>query len=233
MEFRKKSKYMRTNCSLFIETSTERSFIGYTREGAPAYQKEFSLGLNNSKYLASSVHEGLEALQISSSELQYIAVGIGPGSYTGIRVGAMMAKALAFASKVPLIGISTLECFRPQNEGPFATVIDAKIGGFYVITGLYQKQTCIFTSAPKIVTLEEMGNLLENVERIISPNLLPLQNKLQPHFSHLTWEECSPSLLQMMETSQRQWQSGNISLDGSLNLLYLRKTQAEIEKQKS
>ncbi len=69
--------------------------------------------------------------------LARIAVTVGPGAFTGVRVGLAFAKGLALALKIPLLGFTTLECLAAQaravKEGAttYASVIDARRGEFY------------------------------------------------------------------------------------------------------
>jgi len=59
--------------------------------------------------LAPAVRELLDRLDWKSRDIQCVAVGIGPGSFTGLRVGVMTAKMFAYATGAKLIGIDTLE----------------------------------------------------------------------------------------------------------------------------
>lgn len=69
--------------------------------------------------------------------LARIAVTVGPGAFTGVRVGLAFAKGLALALKIPLLGFTTLECLAAQARGAkegavtYASVIDARRGEFY------------------------------------------------------------------------------------------------------
>lgn len=59
--------------------------------------------------LAPAVREGLRTCRLEVTDLDAIAVGVGPGSYTGIRIGIALGKGLAMGAQAPLVGISTLE----------------------------------------------------------------------------------------------------------------------------
>ena len=59
--------------------------------------------------LAPTVHDMLQKTGIAPGDLKALAVAIGPGSYTGLRVGLGFAKGLALAQNLPIIGINTLE----------------------------------------------------------------------------------------------------------------------------
>ena len=66
-----------------------------------------------------------------------IAVSVGPGAFTGVRVGLAFAKGLALALKIPLLGFTTLACLAAQargargGAGAYASVIDARRGEYY------------------------------------------------------------------------------------------------------
>lgn len=216
---------------LLIETSTERAIVGIAQDQTILYQQELPLGLNNSKYLAPAIEEGLKCLGINLKDAGAIAVGVGPGSYTGIRVGAILAKALAFTAEIPLVGLCTLQCFSPPSDGPFTVLIDAKISGVYHISGVKERGAVIFTSEPQVIPLPQLDSLLSQHSLIITPQAKVLQPKLEALTPQALWLQLPPNLLQMASLAQDKLARGLTAEDGSLELLYLRKTQAEIEKQ--
>lgn len=59
--------------------------------------------------LAPAVAQIWQQAQITAADLEAIAVAIGPGSYTGLRVGLALAKGLALGHKLPLVGVPTLD----------------------------------------------------------------------------------------------------------------------------
>ena len=85
--------------------------------------------LTHSKRLLSSVNQLMEEAQLDWSNIDAIAISLGPGSFTGLRIGLSTAKGLAFASNIPLIGISSLEAVASQFSYvscPVCPVIDAR-----------------------------------------------------------------------------------------------------------
>jgi tRNA threonylcarbamoyladenosine biosynthesis protein TsaB len=78
--------------------------------------------------LVPRIHQLLTASQITPADLTAIAICIGPGSYTGVRIGVSVAKGLASAQKVPLIGVSTLDILvsgYPQDARPLYALYTA------------------------------------------------------------------------------------------------------------
>lgn len=71
----------------------------------------------------------LDAAGLSLRELDRIAVGIGPGSFTGVRIAVAYAKSLAYASGVPLVGISSYDALEPDDPPlPVLTVVHGRKG---------------------------------------------------------------------------------------------------------
>lgn len=84
-------------CSVAIEVNQE------------LYFKESVSGFNHSEHLSSLIQSCLQSAEISLNKLDAIALSDGPGSYTGLRIGASTAKGICYALNIPLIAISTLK----------------------------------------------------------------------------------------------------------------------------
>lgn len=92
-----------------IETSASRCSVAVGIDGETAEFYENNDGNNHARMLAPFVEEALDFLRRRELRLDAVAVSLGPGSYTGLRIGLSMAKGLCFAKNIPLIGIPTLE----------------------------------------------------------------------------------------------------------------------------
>lgn len=89
--------------------------------------------------LAPEIALSLRRLNISTDELTAIAVALGPGSYTGLRIGLAFAKGLAHTKGLPLIGVPTMDIVaaaQPEFSGPMLIVIRAGRGR---IAGVWYK----------------------------------------------------------------------------------------------
>jgi len=87
--------------------------------------------------LAPMVERALIDLDGGVASIDRLAVCVGPGSFTGIRIGLAMARAMALALKVPVVGVSTLVAFASpllmeSKPGVILSVIDAKHGQVYL-----------------------------------------------------------------------------------------------------
>lgn len=94
---------------LNIETSTEVCSVALTSEGQVLDHRENYDGQTHATLLSQYVQEMLQYARTRDINLDAIAVSIGPGSYTGLRIGLSEAKGLAFGLNVPLIGVNTLQ----------------------------------------------------------------------------------------------------------------------------
>lgn len=206
---------------LIVETATERAIVSIVDHDELVYHIELAFGLSNSQQLAVSIDNGLKSLGIESYQLSAIVVGVGPGSYTGIRVGAAITQAIAFAAKIPMIGISTLSSFMPSEPNVrFAVMLDAKISGVYLQTA---------SSGPSVVALDKLELPLADIDLIISANCQRLQPKLEAIYGkdRWQWQETAPNPLKMAMIAKEKLAKGDIAKVGALELLYMRKAQAE------
>ena len=94
---------------LNIDTSTSVCSVALAQDGQVKAQKESNEGLNHSVLLGTYIDEVLKEAGISPHELDAVAVSMGPGSYTGLRIGISMAKGLCFGTGKPLIAVPTLQ----------------------------------------------------------------------------------------------------------------------------
>lgn len=194
--------------SLIIDLSTERGIVGIGAKGVLIEEIQLPFGLHNSSLALPQIREMFREKGLKVEEIDEVIVGKGPGSYTGIRVGASIAISLSFALKVPLIGVSSLQAFVPNSSEPFIAVIDAKMGGVYA---------SINGGMPKVMSLDELKDEAQAISLFVTPNAEMLKKKLSD--DSLCFIERAPSAKKMLELSTSLF--AEKSQDGSLDLLYL------------
>jgi len=94
---------------LCLETSTEVCSVALAIDGTIVEEREDKSGKNHALLLTRFVEEVMKAQNRPFQQLDAIAVSGGPGSYTGLRIGASTAKGLCYAAGLPLIAIPSLE----------------------------------------------------------------------------------------------------------------------------
>jgi tRNA threonylcarbamoyladenosine biosynthesis protein TsaB len=119
------------------------------------------IGKGHAEVLMDVIGEALAAANAAYADLDSIAVAVGPGSFTGIRVGVSVARGLALALKIPAVGVSTLEALAfeaRQSLGakPVLAAIDGGRDGIYA--AIYDRFGKI-VYAPAVVGLDTLAGL--------------------------------------------------------------------------
>ena len=94
----------------------------------------FDIGMRQSEILVPTIQEVLKKVDIEPKDLDYTALTIGPGSFTGLRLGISALKAIELAYDVPVYGVSSLKVYRYPFESfnvPVLSCIDANKDKFY------------------------------------------------------------------------------------------------------
>jgi tRNA threonylcarbamoyladenosine biosynthesis protein TsaB len=122
------------------------------------------------------IEQVLVAAKIDRTEVECLAVGLGPGSYTGIRVGLAIAQGWQLARGVKLLGIGSVECLAAQAQaekmfGRVNTVIDAQRGEFYLTTHGISGAGLEEIAPLKIVTATEIELRAGAGELLIGPEV--------------------------------------------------------------
>lgn len=94
---------------LSIETGTDVCSVALANDGELMALRESDEGRDHAKKVAMFVDELLRETGVQPDDLDAIAVGKGPGSYTGLRIGVSFAKGMCYALDIPLIAIGSLD----------------------------------------------------------------------------------------------------------------------------
>jgi len=217
---------------LLLDSCTEHGVVVFFERGQIKFSGIIPEGVHNSTLMMVEIEKGCRLLGIRPADLEFIAVTVGPGSYTGVRVGVVIAKTLAYAAKVPLIPLSSLNGYVPEEDGPFASVIDARIGGVYLRLGCKKGREVEWTTAPELCDLEALEGSLQTVRTLVTPKATQIQKKINHLYPHLAlqWIESPPNTQQMIHEAESRFLAGEGCEASKIEIAYLRKTQAEIER---
>jgi tRNA threonylcarbamoyladenosine biosynthesis protein TsaB len=120
---------------LLIETSGRVGRVGLARGGAVVRAADLDAGRKHARDLASAIAVMLEQEAIRPADLTGVMIGMGPGSYTGLRVGIMSAKALAYATGCRLVAVPTFHTIArqaPAEAQKLWVIADALQGQIYL-----------------------------------------------------------------------------------------------------
>ena len=107
---------------ILIETSTALCSVALAENGAIVDYRESSAPKAHASLTAVFIQEMLEDRGLTVNDCDAVCVSMGPGSYTGLRVGVSTAKGLCFGARKPLIAVGTLDTLVAQ-------AVDAGISG--------------------------------------------------------------------------------------------------------
>lgn len=120
--------------TLGFDTATGWGCLGLVRDGELLAETGWQVGRNQAEQFVPVLDGLLARVGLRPADLDLIAVGCGPGSYTGLRIGLAMAEALAFSLARPLTGVGTLEALATNGAGypgPVCPVLPARRGEVY------------------------------------------------------------------------------------------------------
>ena len=143
---------------LAIETSTESCSVALACNGELIARSEFA-PRRHAELLLPMCEEVLAEAGISRRRLDVIAVGRGPGAFTGVRLAISAAQGIALALDLPVVPVSSLAalaalaCDAPVDANPILAVIDARMGEIY--SGTFRRSADGLVEA---IGLEHVGS---------------------------------------------------------------------------
>lgn len=123
--------------SLFIDTSSNFINVYIIENDVIVYKKSVIVEKDMSNKILPLIRNAFESISFSINDLDKIFVTIGPGSFTGVRIGLTFAKTAAWGLNIPIYPISTLEYLASTNttKNRIIPIIDARRGN--VFAGYY------------------------------------------------------------------------------------------------
>lgn len=146
---------------LAIDTSTRQLSLALHDGHSLIAEHTWVSNNNHTIQLAPAIQEIFERTETSITNLTALAVAIGPGSYTGLRIGVAMAKGIALTHRLPLVGLTSLDVlaagqpYYQSGAGLIATV-QAGRGRIIVNTYRWRKSQWQTHTEPRIMTWQEL-----------------------------------------------------------------------------
>lgn len=196
---------------LAIDTSGKNLTVVIKKDGEYFTYFDTECGVSHSVDLMPRVEELAKKAEFDFSACDFFACVVGPGSFTGIRIGVATVKALCFAYGKPALSVTSLDTLAyNENGGKVLAVIDAKHNGFYVCG--YQDLKVIVP--PKYILRDELEQIVGDfkavaISEIDGFNITPVSVK--------------DGLIKAIELNVDKI-SGDLS---AIDPVYVRKSQAE------
>ncbi|MGB2102872.1 MAG: tRNA (adenosine(37)-N6)-threonylcarbamoyltransferase complex dimerization subunit type 1 TsaB, partial [Porticoccaceae bacterium] len=217
---------------LAVDTSTEACSVALQigNETIAQYADE---PRSHSRLLMPMVQQVLAEAQIKVNQLDAIGVSIGPGSFTGLRIGFAAVQGMAYGAEIPVTPVSTLELIaatyrRQQNiqAGDVITLLDARMSEFNL--GRYRldkNNQIVALEADQLVSNEQALELIKaNQPSAIIGDAGNLFESATQHAELFT--PIYPNAIDILPMAKQQLDQGSAVNIESVDLVYLRGTEA-------
>ena len=224
---------------LNIETSTSVCSVALSSEGQIIDHRENYDGLKHATLLSQMIDEMLGTAKRKALELNAIAVSIGPGSYTGLRIGLSEAKGLAFGLDLPLIGVNTLQLLTVMamfkeffdDDVLYVPMIDAR--RMEVYTAVYDNSLkAVVEPQPMILDEGSYSSLLDNHKLVMIGNGAQKAKEIISHSQVQFMPDINPVAVEMMALSEKAFREKHFIDVAYSTPLYLKDFQATVSKKK-
>lgn len=219
---------------LGIETATSNCSIAIASEDKMLGEFSCNVGMIHSSKLLPMIERLLLQLNFSIQDIGAIAVSKGPGSFTGLRVGMSLAKGLAFALNIPIIGIPTLEALAYQclpTNLTICSMLDAKKKEIY--TALYKwNKELIKITEEKAVSIDEIKDLVKENTLYIGDAINIFLEKIghSRNIQIAPFDRCFPRASSVAILGLTKLKEGIADNIDELKPLYIRRPDAEIAR---
>ena len=224
---------------LNIETSTTVCSVALGSDGQIVDHYENYDGQTHATLLSQFIDEALNTAHRKELKLDAIAVSIGPGSYTGLRIGLSQAKGLAFGLDLPLIGVNTLQLLTVSamfqefhdDDVLFVPMIDAR--RMEVYTAVYNN-ALVTVIEPQAMILDEesFSDLLSDHHLVFMGNGSIKASDVIRHCNAQFQSGIKPVAVDMLALSEMAFRKKHFIDVAYSTPLYLKDFQATIPKKK-
>lgn len=221
---------------LAIDTSSKICSVSILEDNNIIIEKHNDDEKTHSQKLMPLIDETLKEINLTLDNIDLLSCCLGPGSFTGIRIGISTVKAFADVKHIPIIGVTSLEslAYNIENEGLIASIIDAKHDNVYfalfnLSNGKYQ--TIVEP------TSDEIRNLIPLLQQY-EEKITFVGDGAVVHKDLLSKEICNPIFASEVQNNQTSISIGksaynkynceNYVEEYSVSPIYLKKSQAEI-----
>lgn len=220
------------NCSVCICEAEENNFHIIT-------EKNNEDEKTHSQKLMPLIDEMFKENQVFLSDIEALVCCVGPGSFTGIRIGVATTKAFADIKQIPTIGVTSLEslCYNVEEEGYIIPIINAKNNNAY--SALFKLENSEY--------IQKQENIAENIDKILEDflNFIKEENKkitfvgdgseiykenILQKFAKFNINFCNKNLQSSISLAKCGYDKYTKGIYGESNFIspiYLRKSQAE------
>jgi tRNA threonylcarbamoyladenosine biosynthesis protein TsaB len=216
---------------LGIDTSAYANAVGLADGDRVLADAAFPAGTDSLEQIVDNIDAVLKGAGLALSNVGGIGVGLGPGSWTGIRVGVTVGKMLAFAAGKPVAGVPTLEALAYGVTGQsqqVCAVIDAGAGNA-VYAACYRQTGVNLSRVGDYYTgnVSELAGMLKGATALVGSGAAKYAAELGMTGNVIRAVEAAPSGANVAVLAARRLESGESDDVLSLTPLYLKESTAK------
>jgi tRNA threonylcarbamoyladenosine biosynthesis protein TsaB len=219
---------------LVIDTSTDEPAVGVLPQTGPPAVAPAGSSRRHGRDLVPTIRDLLGVLGLSTLELSVVAVGLGPGSYTGLRIGLTAAKTLAYVTGADLVGFDSLEGWAhtaPPEASRVYVVADAQRGDVYAadLARSSPREPLALVAASQIEPLGIWSSRLAEPGVVLGPGIdsPSIRSAIPPAFSIVHPAPDRPRAFALLDLARELWQGGRRDNLWTIEPNYLRRSAAE------
>lgn len=213
---------------LHIETATDVCSVALTQGTEVLGVKESADGNSHSKNLLPFIDSVLKETNHVQQDIQGVVVSIGPGSYTGLRIGVSTAKGMAYSLGIPVITVSTLESIAQgakQQAGAcecdIVPMIDAR--RMEVFAARYDNDMNLMDEVTAVIVDEiAYSELLQKKEVLFCGNGMPKCKELLSQFPNARFADFTLSAQYMLPAALKKWEAKDFADTAYFEPFYLK-----------
>lgn len=218
--------------SLIFETSGRIGRLGLARGSQLIDERLLDETRRHARDLAPSVAELLHRCNARVRDVTAIFVSLGPGSYTGLRVGLISAKVLAYAAECALIGVPTFEAIASQTTAlsqEFDVIADAQKGKLYSQRFARLPESGVTNSQSEldIVTIRDWLAIRPREVGVTGPGLRLVSHLLPTETPTAALDDCEAAVAGVLRVGWPRFVAGQRDDPFLLEPIYLRPSSAE------
>jgi tRNA threonylcarbamoyladenosine biosynthesis protein TsaB len=224
---------------LGIETSTKTGSVAVLSDDAVIAQYSLNIEVTHSERLMSTVDRVLKDIGIAIADMDGFAVAIGPGSFTGLRIGLAAIKGLAFATGKPVAAVPTLKALAwnlPQAAYPVCPLLDARknevYGALYQYDGPRLRQLMPEATIPLAEIVDKIPGTVLFTGEASWLYRQALENAFGDRALFAPRTACLPSAAAVAEIGLAMLQNKEQVDPDNLIPLYIRRPEAEVAWEK-
>ncbi len=224
---------------LGIETATRTGSVAVVSDSGVIAEYTLNIELTHSERLMSTVDRVLSDTGVTVAELDGFAVSIGPGSFTGLRIGLAAVKGLALVTNKPVTAVPTLKALAwnlPYSKYPVCPLLDARKKEVYAAVYRFEEDKLVRMMDESVLSLRELAGRVTERAIFTGEGSHLFRDDIRTLFGdRAVFAPASamvPSAASVAGIGMMQLNAGDRAAPDSLTPQYIRRPEAEVAWEK-